>query len=130
MAKKEFAVQQMTFKFVNPNHSGTVQVTGSPSTKVKKIPENRYCYKNNLSITIINGSDGSTTDSATGSGQMIATCVSNKCESVKPLRKGDKSGVITMTGKNRNPPPPTSTYTPQEEIDDSGQTTEIKCRGN
>jgi hypothetical protein len=45
---KEIAVQNCTFKFVNSSHSGTVQVTGSPSTKVKKIPENKFCYQNNF----------------------------------------------------------------------------------
>ena len=121
MALKEFAVEGLTFKFVNPAHSGTVTVTGAASTKAKKIPENKFVYLNNLSISISNGSDGSITN-ATGTGTMTATATKNKCEGVFPLRKGDQSGIITMTGTNPSPPPATAQYTTQVEIDDPGQT--------
>jgi hypothetical protein len=116
---KELAVVGMTFKFVNPAHSGTVTVTGIASTKVKA--GGQFIYKNNLTISIANGSDGSITN-ATGTGTLIATSTKLKTENVIPLRKGDKSTIITMTGTNPSPPPPTSTYTTQVEIDNAGQT--------
>jgi len=116
---KELAVVGMTFKFVNPAHSGTVTVTGIASTKVKA--GGQYIYKNNLTISITAGSDGSITN-ATGTGTMVATSTKLKTENIIPLRKGDKSIVITMTGTNPSPPPPTSTYTTQVEIDNAGQT--------
>ena len=116
---KELAVVGMTFKFVNPAHSGTVNVTGVASTKLKA--GGQFVYKDNLTISIVNGSDGSTTINATGTGTMTATSTKLKTENVKPLRKGDKSIIITMTGTNMSPPPPTMTYTTQVEIDNSGQ---------
>jgi len=116
---KELAVVGMTFKFVNPAHSGTVNVTGSASTKLKA--GGQFVYKDNLTISIVNGSDGSTTINATGTGTMTATSIKLKTENVKPLREGDKSIVITMTGDNMSPPPPTMTYTTQVEIDNAGQ---------
>lgn len=119
MALKELAVVGMTFKFVNPAHSGTVTVTGIASTKVKA--GGQFVYKTLLSISISNGSDGSTTINATGTGIMIATSLKNKADGQFVLRKGDKSTVITMTGDNVSPPPPTLTYTTQVEIDDPGQ---------
>jgi hypothetical protein len=119
MALKEFAVVGMTFKFVNTAHSGDIAVTGISSIKVKA--GNQFVYQNNLSITITNGSDGSITN-ATGSGTMTATSTKNLVENVAPLRKGDQSIVITMTGTNPSPPPPTAQYTTQVEIDDPGQT--------
>jgi hypothetical protein len=110
----------MTFKFVNPAHSGTVQVTGTASTKGKA--GGNGIYLDNLTISIINGSDGGSIINATGSGYMIATAIKNLLESQKPFRKGDKSNIITMTGTNTSPPPPTLTYTTQVEVDDPGQT--------
>jgi hypothetical protein len=115
---ENIAVVGMTFKFVNPAHSGTVTVTGSASNKVKA--DSKFLYKDNLTISIANGSDGSITN-ATGTGYMIATSTKLKTENVKPLRKGDQSNIITMTGTNPSPPPPTLTYTTQVEIDDAGQ---------
>lgn len=112
------AVVGMTFKFVNPAHTGSITVVGSPSTKLKAGVN--FAYKDNLSISISNGSNGSITN-ATGVGTMLATALKNLIESSKPLRKGDKSTIITMTGTNPSPPPATSTYTTQVEIDDPGQ---------
>ena len=113
------AVVGMTFKFVNPAHSGTVTVTGVPSTKLKA--GGQFAYKDTLAISITAGTDGSITN-ASGVGTMMATSTKLTTEAIKPLRKGDKSIVITMTGTNPAPPPPTATYTTQVEIDDPGQT--------
>jgi hypothetical protein len=113
------AAEGMTFKFLNPAHSGNVAVTGIASLKAKG--ENKGVYLNNLAITITNGSDGSITN-ATGSGTMIATAQKILIENQIPLREGDQSIDIIMTGTNPSPPPPTSTYTTKVEIDDPGQT--------
>lgn len=121
MAKIELAVVGMTFKFVNPAHSGTVTVTGLASTKIKA--SGQFVYKDTLAISISNGSDGSITN-ATGVGTMIATSTKNReiSDLLFILRKGDKSIIITMTGDNPSPPPPTAQYNTQVEIDDPGQT--------
>jgi hypothetical protein len=124
MALKEIAVVGMTFKFVNPAHSGTVTVTGAASTKVKA--GGQFVYKTLLAISISNGSDGSTTINATGTGVLIATAIKNKVDGQFVLRKGDQSTVIPMTGDNISPPPPTMAYTTVVEIDDPGQN---KVRG-
>jgi len=120
MASKELAVEGMTFKFVNPAHSGNVVINDPPSSKNKCIGNG--IYKDNLSINITNGSDGSITN-GTGAGNIAATGSKVKIDNnILVLRKGDQSGNITITGTNPSPPPPTLQYTTQVEIDDPGQT--------
>lgn len=118
MAKKEYAVEGMTFKFENLSHSGDVSITGIASTKDKF--DGKGVYKDNLNISISNGSNGSDISNATGSGTISATSQKNSSEGVKLLRD-DESNDITMTGTNANPPPPTLTYTTKVIIDDPGQ---------
>lgn len=124
MANELLAVEGMTFKFVNPAHSGTVTVTATAipnstiSTKVSC--ESRFTYMNNLIVVITNGSDGNIT-AATGTGTIPATAAKTLVQNIAPLRKGDQSVEITMTGTNPSPPPPTDTYITQVEIDDPGQ---------
>jgi len=118
MAKKDIAVVGMTFKFVNPAHSGTVTVVGLASTKNKA--GGAFIYKTTLAITISNGSDGNVTN-ATGAGTIIATSTKALADNLPPLRKGDQSIPITMTGTNPSPPPPTLAYVTVVEIDDPGQ---------
>ena len=120
--KMAFAVEGMTFEFIDENHSGEVTITGAPSTKVRKIPENKWVYKDKMSISIANGSDGATTDNATGSGVIDSSAIKEKVEGVYPLREEDKNNIpIIMTGTNRNPPPTVMTYTTLVKIKDAGQ---------
>lgn len=120
MALKELAVLGLTTKFVNPSHTGIVTIISSPSTKVTA--ENKGVYKDLMNISITNGSDGSTTTNATGSGVINATSTKIKIENIPPIRKGDQNLIpILMTGTNNSPPPPTSTYTTIVEIDNPGQ---------
>jgi hypothetical protein len=122
-----FAVEGMTLAFIDSLHTGTITITGSPSMKARKIPENKYVYKDKLAIAISNGGDGSTTDNATGTGEINASEIKSKLEGEFVLRRDDKSTVpIIMTGTNRNPPPATMTYTTQVKISDPAQD---KCRG-
>ena len=119
MALIELAVTGMTFKFVNLAHSGTVTVTGNASTKVSS--ETKFVYLDTLTITIAGGTDGTVTG-ATGAGTMIATSLKTLIETKAPLRKGDQSIPITMTG---NPPSGSSsptTYVTIVEIDNPNQT--------
>jgi hypothetical protein len=118
-----FAVEGMSFEFMDEEHSGEVIILGRPSNKVRKMPEGKFVYKDKLSIMIINGSDGKTTDSASGTGVIDASAIKNKAEGgVFPLREEDKNNIpIVMTGTNRNPPPTTMTYTTQVKIKDPAQ---------
>jgi len=120
MSKKEYAVEGMTFKFENPSHSGDVSVIPGQVSQVNKF-DGKGAYKDNLSILISNGDNGSDISSATGSGTISATSQKNSSEGQKLLRDDDESNEITMTGTNANPPPPTLTYTTKVIIDDPGQ---------
>jgi len=124
MALKDLSVTGMTFKFVNPAHSGTILITGIASSKVKA--GGSFVYKTTLAISITAGSDGNITN-ATGAGVIIGTSLKVLVDNSAPLRKGDKSVPITMTGTNPSPPPPTLAYITVVEIDDPGQN---KVRAN
>ncbi len=120
--KEGFAVEGMTLGFVNSSHTGTITITGSPSTKARKIPENKFLYLDKLTISISNGSDGSTTDNATGTGMIDASEIKSELEGQHILRNEDITNIpIVMTGTNKNPPPNTMTYTTQVKITDPNQ---------
>jgi len=116
---KYIAVEGCTLSFRNPSHSGTITITSPASSKVKA--DNKGVYKSLLNVVISNGTDGSTTSSATGSGVIIATATKTKADNIFVLRIDDESAVITMTGTSMSPPPPTSTYTTTVYISDAGQ---------
>jgi len=116
MALELIAVQGMTFKFVNPAHSGVVTVTGAPSIKVKA---GSGVYKDKLTIAISAGTDG-TVVNATGSGNIPATAAKTKADGSLVLRKGDQSIDILMAGTIPGSGP--GSYTTKVEILDPGQT--------
>ena len=114
------ATENMTFKFDNPAHSGTVTIITTASIKVKA--DGNAVHKDLMAVSITGGSDGSITN-ATGAGVINATSTKVKADNVLVLRKDDKNNIpIVMTGTNPAPPPPTSIYTTVVVIDDPGNT--------
>lgn len=119
MALKYIAVQNCTLSFVNPSHTGTINIISPPSTTVKV--DNKGVYTSPLAISISNGSDGSITN-ATGTGTIIATATFVKVDNQFVIRVDDESLPITMTG---TPPPPgtgPNTYITQVRITNANQT--------
>jgi hypothetical protein len=119
--KQYHAVEGMTISFRNPVHSGTITIVSPPSEKAMDVSENK-CYLDNMEISITNGSDGSTTINATGTGYINATTQYILLEDEKPLRTTDKNNVsILMTGTIPTPPYSVSTYYTDVRITDAGQ---------
>jgi hypothetical protein len=118
--KQYHAVEGMTVSFNNPSHTGDISF-GSPSEKANDGNGNR-CYLDNLLVTITNGSDGSTTINATGTGYLNATTRYVTLEDEKPLRQTDKNNTpILMTGTTMTPPFNPSTYYTNIRITNAGQ---------
>jgi hypothetical protein len=119
--KQYHAVEGMIIDFKNPAHSGTITIVGSPSEKAMDASGNK-CYLDNTEIFITNGSDGSMTINATGTGYINATTQYILLEDEKPLRNTDKNNVsILMTGTITTPPFSVSTYYTDVRITDAGQ---------
>jgi len=114
------ATENMTIKFDDDAHSGTITIVTPASTTVKA--DSGAVHKDLMAVSITGGSDGSITN-ATGAGVINATSEKVKVDNLFVLRKDDKNDIpIVMTGTNPAPPPPTSTYTTDIYIDDPGNT--------
>lgn len=116
MSLEFIANNNMSFKFINPAHSGSIVIVTPPSTKVKA--GGVGVHINNMAIVITGGTDGMVT-AASGSGTFPATASKVKADGALVLRKGDQSIDIVMTGVNPDSSP--GTYTTKVEIDDPGQ---------
>ena len=120
MSRIPFAIDGMDFDFVSSSDSGDLTLTGSPSTKVKKIPEDKGVYKNTLGISVSNF-ENDNVNNGSGAGVFISTSLKNKAETLFILREGDLA-VISGAGTNKNPPPASLPFASSVEITDAKQT--------
>ena len=99
---------------------GTFTITSTPSVKVKA--GGSGVYRGPLTFTFAGGSaPGLVAGSVTGAGTINPTATKTKADGLLVIREGD-SVLVTFTGTNSSPPPPTLNVAGTVEVASAGQT--------
>jgi hypothetical protein len=116
MSAKELATISCTFKFENPEHSGTIVSVFVPALKVKCSGVNAWT---SVVLTLSACTNGTVT-AGTGLATMIGDSTKVKSFTLALGRKGTKISGVTVTGVIGTSPG--QTYTTNILVDSPGQT--------
>ena len=118
---KNITVEGCTLEFMLEGASGDIEITGTPSTKVKA--DGKAVYKEiNFSISNYNGG-AITNGDGTGTGSIIATAQHVKVEGNPVILEGDMSATITISGTTTTQSGKTPVTSPDVvKVTDAGQT--------
>lgn len=121
MSLKYIAVEGCTLEFQVEGATGKIDITGTPSTKVKA--DGKAVYKE-IKFSISNYNGGAVTNAdGTGTGSIIASAQHVKVEGKAVILEGDVSATITISGTTTTQSGKTSVTTPDVvKVTDAGQT--------
>lgn len=109
MSLKYIAVEGCTLEFQVEGASGNIEITGTPSTKVKA--DGKAVYKE-IKFSISNYNGGAVTNSdGTGTGSIIASAQHVKVEGNAVILEGDVSATVEISGTTTTSSGPTPVTT-------------------
>lgn len=122
----------MNYLIVNENctlklktYTGNVSINPATSLLCDNIKiQGKKAYKV-IGFTVSNASNGSIT-AATGLGVINGNSQKVKCDNMPIILENAESAIITLTGTNPSPPPPSAIFTDTVIINNAGQ---MKVKG-
>lgn len=119
MSSQFIAVEDMELEWIPENDSGDITIIGTPSTKVKADGKGVYNVTNTLQVSNV---ETANITAGTGVGVWTGSLANKTKNDGSPSLKENDIALVTGTGTNKTPPPPTMAFASSIRIKDAAQT--------